>query len=134
LNDSEIIEEIKQRPTVEEFRRVSMATGAGGAAKKYGIPLWKAESLAVKYGIPRHTTQPEPLPTSTQATNPPTLSALNASGAPQRVVVTDINMSFGSMVEFMVKWAIASIPALIILCAIVFGVMVVLAGIAGIAK
>ena len=33
----------------------------------------------------------------------------------QNVIVTDIRMPFGSMVEFMVKWAIASIPALIIL-------------------
>ena len=33
----------------------------------------------------------------------------------QRVVVTDINMNFGSMVAFMVKWAIASIPAMLIL-------------------
>jgi len=31
------------------------------------------------------------------------------------VVVTDIRMPFGSMVIFMVKWAIASIPALLIL-------------------
>ena len=31
------------------------------------------------------------------------------------VVVTDIKMSFGSMVVFMVKWVIASIPAVIIL-------------------
>jgi len=33
----------------------------------------------------------------------------------QEVVVTDIGMRFSSMVVFMVKWAIASIPALIIL-------------------
>ena len=33
----------------------------------------------------------------------------------QRVVITDIRMSFESMVVFMVKWAIASIPAMIIL-------------------
>ena len=32
-----------------------------------------------------------------------------------RVVVTDIRMPFWSMVVFMVKWAIAAIPALIIL-------------------
>jgi len=38
----------------------------------------------------------------------------------QNVVVTDIKMSFSSMVEFMVKWAIASIPALIILFIIGF--------------
>ena len=34
------------------------------------------------------------------------------------VVVTDIHMSFGSMVIFMVKWVLASIPALIILAVI----------------
>jgi CHASE2 domain-containing sensor protein len=34
---------------------------------------------------------------------------------PTTVVVTDIHMSFSSMVIFMVKWAIASIPALLIL-------------------
>ena len=33
----------------------------------------------------------------------------------QEVRVTDIRMPFGSMVVFMVKWAVASIPALIIL-------------------
>jgi len=31
------------------------------------------------------------------------------------VTVTDIQMPFGSMVIFMIKWAIASIPAAIIL-------------------
>jgi|GWRWMinimDraft_11_1066019.scaffolds.fasta_scaffold91976_1 hypothetical protein len=39
----------------------------------------------------------------------------------QTVVVTDIRMPFFSMVIFMVKWAIAAIPALCIL--IVFGVL-----------
>jgi hypothetical protein len=33
----------------------------------------------------------------------------------QRVVVTDVEMPFGSMVIFMVKWALAAIPALVIL-------------------
>ncbi len=32
-----------------------------------------------------------------------------------RVVVTDIRMPFWSMVAFMVKWAIAAIPAILIL-------------------
>jgi len=31
------------------------------------------------------------------------------------VIVTDVKMSFSSMVVFMVKWAIATIPAIIIL-------------------
>ena len=33
----------------------------------------------------------------------------------QQVIITDIRMPFGSMVVFMVKWAIASIPALLLL-------------------
>lgn len=37
------------------------------------------------------------------------------NNARQEVEVTDIRMRFGSMVVFMVKWAIASIPALLIL-------------------
>lgn len=39
----------------------------------------------------------------------------------QAVVVTDIRMPFFSMVIFMVKWAIAAIPALCVL--IVFGIL-----------
>ena len=33
----------------------------------------------------------------------------------KRVIVTDVKMKFGSMVVFMIKWVIASIPAMIIL-------------------
>ena len=42
------------------------------------------------------------------------------------VVVTDIKMPFSSMVVFMIKWAVATIPALIILSvagSIVFGIL-----------
>lgn len=35
-----------------------------------------------------------------------------------KVVVTDIKIPFGSMVVLMVKWAIATIPALVILSVI----------------
>ena len=45
------------------------------------------------------------------------------------VVVADVRMSFWSMVIFMVKWAIASIPAAIILVAVVLFAMVFLGGI-----
>jgi len=41
---------------------------------------------------------------------------------PASVRIVDIKMPFGSMVVFMVKWAIAAIPALIILALI--GVLV----------
>ena len=42
------------------------------------------------------------------------------------VVVTDVKMPFGSMVVFMVKWAVATIPAIIILTvigSITFGIL-----------
>ena len=42
------------------------------------------------------------------------------------IVVADIKMPFSSMVVFMVKWAIATIPALIILTvigSIIFGIV-----------
>jgi hypothetical protein len=48
-----------------------------------------------------------------------------------RVVVTDVQMPFGSMVTFMVKWTIASIPAMIILVVIGAIAAVVLAGVFG---
>jgi hypothetical protein len=41
------------------------------------------------------------------------------------VTIVDINMKFRSMVWFMVKWAFASIPALIIISVISFGIVVV---------
>jgi hypothetical protein len=42
------------------------------------------------------------------------------SDTKSHVIVTDVHMPFGSMVTFMVKWAIASIPAMIILAIIGF--------------
>jgi len=49
------------------------------------------------------------------------------SNVNQKVTVTDINMPFFSMVGFMIKWAIAAIPAMIILYLIgaIFGAFVV---------
>lgn len=47
------------------------------------------------------------------------------------VVVTDIKIPFRSMVVLMVKWAVATIPALIILSvigSIIFGVITALMG------
>ena len=35
--------------------------------------------------------------------------------APAHVTVVDIQMPFGSMVTFMIKWALAAIPAILIL-------------------
>lgn len=49
----------------------------------------------------------------------------------QRIVVTDVHMPFWSMVVFMVKWAFAAIPALIILMVIGFLAAAVMGGVAG---
>jgi len=40
--------------------------------------------------------------------------------APQRISVVDFDMPFGRMVVFMIKWAFAAIPALIVIWAVVF--------------
>jgi hypothetical protein len=57
------------------------------------------------------------------------------AGRPE-VVVADIRMNFGSMVVFMIKWVLASIPAFLIL-SLVFGLVlaggVVLLAILGVA-
>lgn len=49
----------------------------------------------------------------------------------QEVVVTDIQMPFGSMVVFMVKWAIAAIPAAIILFVLFWVLVGILAALGG---
>lgn len=50
-------------------------------------------------------------------------SIVYVDGQPIRVTVTDVNMPFASMVGFMIKWALAAIPAMIILAFIIgFGV------------
>lgn len=45
----------------------------------------------------------------------------------QPVVVLDVNMGFGSMVVFMIKWVLASIPAILIL-AVIFSIIGLLFG------
>jgi hypothetical protein len=56
--------------------------------------------------------KPPPIPATAAPAAPP------APPEPMRVVVTDFGMPFGSMVLLMVKWVLASIPALLILGAI----------------
>jgi hypothetical protein len=57
---------------------------------------------------------------------------------PASVSVVDINMPFGSMIVFMIKWALAAIPAILILSfilgvvAVVFGTA--LAGVIGLGR
>ena len=51
--------------------------------------------------------------------------------APVSVIVRDVEMSFGSMVVFMIKWTLAAIPAMIILLVVGFFVVALLGGMAG---
>jgi len=48
------------------------------------------------------------------------------TGNNRNVVVTDIRMPFGSMVIFLVKLALASIPALLIIWAVMFAFVAIL--------
>ena len=43
----------------------------------------------------------------------------------QNVAVKDVSMSFWSMVGFMVKWSIATIPAIIILALLTVGTILI---------
>jgi len=61
----------------------------------------------------------------------PTSPEIDDSHPLQQVVVRDIHMTFGAMVAFMVKGALASIPALIILVIIFAIVFAIFAGIVG---
>ena len=65
----------------------------------------------------------------TRPANPPLVQ--QQARAPQRVAVVDLEMPFGSMVTFMVKWAIASIPAFIILFLIGAGLVMILLAVMG---
>jgi hypothetical protein len=45
----------------------------------------------------------------------------------QRITITDIDMPFGRMVAFMVKWSFAAIPALLIMWAVAATVFFIIA-------
>ena len=63
---------------------------------------------------PGQRTEPLPMPPSLQQPSQPAQRATYRQ-PPLNVHVVDIKMPCGSMVMFMIKWALASIPALIIL-------------------
>jgi hypothetical protein len=75
----------------------------------------------------------QPLVAPTPSASPLQAGAVSAmpTWASTKVVVTDIKMSFGSMVVFMIKWSLAAIPALIILLVIAGIISAVLGGVLG---
>ena len=46
----------------------------------------------------------------------------------QNTVITDIQIPFGRMVAIILKWMLASIPAMILMYLIMFGIMIIFAG------
>ena len=54
---------------------------------------------------------------------------VSVTGGDQRVTVSDLQMKFGSMMWFMVKWVFASIPAAIIVIFVVTVLIAVLGGV-----
>ena len=57
-----------------------------------------------------------------------------ATDTQHEVVVTDVKMPFWSMVVFMVKLALASIPAAIILAIVYFIIAAILGGLGGLLR
>lgn len=53
-------------------------------------------------------------------TVPPLLPRKHLPASKQEVIVTDIRIPFGSMVVLIIKWALAAIPAMIILALLGF--------------
>ena len=68
-------------------------------------------------------------PIQPRVSTPPVNSAAGTQSI--RVVVTDVNMRFGSMVVFMIKWVVAAIPAAIILALALALISAIFGGILG---
>lgn len=89
-----------------------------------GMSQWQPLSvvLGLQFAPPPLPSQ-EPAPTTT--TPPPTaplpliapekIQPISGPALPQAIVISDINMPFGSMVLFILKWSLAAIPAMLLL-------------------
>jgi hypothetical protein len=117
------IEEIRNRHLAGEFRGEFLATEAKGCSfrelmRRGGVKWVRVDELLLSQ------TSPEP------ATEPPSSSAAPSSSSSevQRVTVVDVDMKFGTMVVFMIKWAFAAIPAAIIIFLIVSVIMLIVGG------
>ncbi len=92
-------------------------------------PDYSATDLMAPEAKPERPLDAADSRTAEPASRGSVLPALRASAGPDdgrvHVIVTDVHMSFWSMVEFMVKLAFATIPAAIIITFIVLGVLAV---------
>lgn len=78
--------------------------------------------IATDFGPPPPAKEASPYQPPSAPIDP---SRADYSTPAQRVIVTDFDMPFGSMVLFIIKWVLASIPAMLILWLL----MVVLLGV-----
>jgi hypothetical protein len=62
---------------------------------------------------------------------PPPTTYPDAPSIRQSVVITDVDMTIGAMCRFMVKWVIASIPAVIILWLMMFVALLIISVVFG---
>ncbi len=46
----------------------------------------------------------------------------------QKTTITDIRIPFGRMVAIILKWMLASIPAIILMYVVMFGIMLIFVG------
>jgi hypothetical protein len=74
--------------------------------------VYYAKAMAAQAAQHKAAAAPAAAPAATAARQ--SRGAVNSSGNDQPVVIVDFQMPFLSMVTFMVKWALASIPALLI--------------------
>lgn len=112
---SEYIEEIQGKPSVSAVQAAINSVGLASAAQQYGVSAFQLDMIVRKYGIT--------IPSYSASAS----SSMQRSPTQQSIKISDFDMPFSSMVAFMVKWAIASIPAIIIL----FVIGMVAAGIFG---
>jgi hypothetical protein len=112
--------------SVEEFAKLK------GVTESKAIDMVKdGFYVGRKVGEDWYVDVSEPTNTPNKPTKAKDFFVVSNSGTANEVVVTDIQMSFISMVVFMVKWVIASIPAFIILFIIFTVVAAIFVGLFG---
>lgn len=133
--DLERIKAALGRGSIDPDAPVTFASGS--ATEPSADATWTSLRVAIPelfgqtaQGPSRGATAPTP-----PAARPPVQADFEAPRAARSragtvsVEVVNIRMDFGAMVVFMVKWAIASIPAAIILVLIVVAIAIVMKGV-----
>ena len=113
---------------ISKFLKVGEMAECKKCGEKNTIPK-SAEGISESEIKSEHTISDSFNDGSNKQSNSKTIevSATQSHNA-NEVIITDIKMKFGSMVEFMVKWVLASIPAIIILIIVLYLIMTILIG------